>query len=382
MNSKECDKPGSGGGLRVALGLIALAFAPSVCLAGPRPSTTPPVQPTVRLWPTAVVVQDQVQVGDLCELSNFNAETHERLRDLVVVPSPPQGGSTVITLRELREVLTAADINMARTIVKGAVECGVTRPRVLSAAPVETAAAAAASDGASEVVEPQTLRDAVVVYFEDELSRYGGRVQVDFGPRAGGVLDLAGPQYSFAVRRRSGRPLGLIDVLVEVRREGRLLQKVELQPIVHFFRDVVVARRAINQHAEIRPESVHLVEIEFDRLERLGLGDLSQVIGQRAKRFLPAGTALQGQDVEMVPLVKRGQLVDVFSSVGGVSIMTSAKAMETGSLGDLVELRSSERKGRILTGLITGPRRVELRLGGAPAEDRGSPQLAEMGGRR
>lgn len=372
MKSKECNKPRIAAKRWATLGLMALTVPAPVCLAAG--------QPTVRLWPTAVVVHDQVRVGDLCELTGFDVEAHERLRELAVVPSPPQGGSTSVTLSQLRELIAGAGLNMARTIVKGAVECGVTRPRVLPASPPDAAATERAQNRPG-AAEPQTLGDAVVAYFNQELARYGGRVQVDFGPRAGNVLDLCGPQYTFAVRRRSGRPLGLIDVSVEVRRDGRVVQKVELQPVVQFFRQVVVARRAINQEAQIRPEDVHLMEMAFERLERPGLGDLSQAVGQRARRFLPAGTVLQGQDLEMVPLVKRGQLVDVFSSVGGVSIVTSAKAMETGSLGDLVEVRSGERKGRILTGLVTGPRRVELRDQAAPANQGEDRRFVQAGAR-
>lgn len=373
MKSKECDKLRTAGKLRMLLGLIALTVPASVCTAGP--------SPTVRLWPTAVVVGEQVRVGDLCELTGFDVETHERLRGAVVAPSPPQGGSTVVTLDELRGVISASGVNPARTIIKGAVECGVTRPRVLSATPVDGRDTAPTDDQCPADARPQTLRDAVTSYFQDEVARYGGRVQVDFGSRAGAALDLSGPLYAFAVRRRSGRPLGLIDVLVEVRREGRLVQKVDLQPVVQFFREVVVARRGINQKARIRPEDVHLVEIAFERLEHLGLGDVSQVIGQRARRFLPAGTVLQGQDLEMVPLVTRGQLVDVVSVVGGVSIVTTAKALETGGLGDLVELRSTEGKGRVVTGLVTGPRRVELRDGAPPTDRVTDQRLARAGSR-
>ena len=54
MQSKECDKPRITGRLRATLGLLALMIPALVCAGEPRP--------TVRLWPTAVVVHDPREV--------------------------------------------------------------------------------------------------------------------------------------------------------------------------------------------------------------------------------------------------------------------------------------------------------------------------------
>jgi len=371
MSRKEC--VGRAGATRwsVPAMLIIAAAWPGVCLAAP---------PTVRLWPTAVVVGDQVRLGDLCELAGFDAELHEQLRTTVVVSSPPPGGSTAITLGVLRGVLTGAGVNMAETIVKGATECGVRRPRVLPV--VQTGRAAAQQqDNGPQSPAPATLRDVVVEFFEHELSRYDGRPQVDFGREAAALLELSGPDYTFEIRRRSNRPLGLIDLEIDVLREGRRVQQVELQPVVILARRVVVARRAINQGAQVKAEDLHLTEMTFDRLDRLGLADLNQVIGQRSRRFIRPATMLDPRDLEMVPLVERGQLVTVRSTIGSVVVETAAKATEPGGFGDTIELRDTRRRGRRLIGVVTAPRQVELRGGGGVAPDRG-PRLARAGGER
>ena len=376
MNCKECDSPRPTARWAVPSALVALVVPACLCAAGPLP--------TVHLWPTAVVVDEQVRLGELCELTGFEAGTHERLRDLVVAPSPPPGGSRAVTLRDLRGVLTGAGMNMAETIVKGAAECGVSRPSLTlrgDGLPVSPAAKVAAEQLKEGPMSPApvTLRDAVVGYFQQELSRYEGRVQVDFGRDAAVRLDLAGPEYTFEIRRRSNRPLGLIDIEVDVLRDGQRAQQVRLQPIVSFSRKVVVARRAINQGAEVRPEDVHLLEMAFERLDRLGMADLYQAIGQRAKRFIRPATVLDPRDLERVPLVKRGQLVTVWSAVGGVTVQTAAKAAEPGGYGDAVELRDAQRRGRRLIGVVTGPRQVELRGDDGCGEADGDRLLAGKG---
>jgi flagella basal body P-ring formation protein FlgA len=374
MMCKDCDKPMTPT-RRAMAGLLIAALLPStVCLAGP--------QQVVRMWPQAVVVDDQIRLGDLCALVGFDSQEHERLRNLTIVPSPPPGGSKAISLRQLRDLVAGAGVNMAETIVKGASECGVSRPRVHQVSAPEPPAGGRMSGGAmGEASAPASLRDAVVAFFEQELSRYGGKVQIDFSPRATAALNLSGPEFDFVVRRGSGRDLGMIDVEVDVLSGDQPVQTVHLQPIVGLSRRVVVARRAINQKAPIRPEDVKVTELSFNRLDRLGTTTLDRVVGQRAKQFIPAGTMIELRALESVPLVKRGQLVDVVSRSGGITVVTTAKALDSAALGETVELRSSDRASRQMTGLVTGPRRVELRGAALACADTSAGRGGRRGGR-
>ena len=107
-----------------------------------------------------------------------------------------------------------------------------------------------------------------------------------------------------------------------------------------------------------------------------GYGDVDAVVGQRAKRFISRGQVVEGGDLEPVPLVKRGQLVEVHSRVGGVVVVSAAKALEAGAYGDVVALRTSERGPSQFSAVVTGAGRVRLN-GSEPME----AQLA-MGGER
>jgi len=402
MNGKECERSigtvplrGQGGRGRAVLRARILraraAAVPALVLAvggatiWPAPATAAG-RPTVRLWPHAVVVEEQVSIAALCEVTGFETSERARVTAMTVCPAPPAGGSRLVSLREVREVLAGAGFNMAEVIVKGATQCAVRRPRALPGKPGGEQAKEQEEQQAKDketkdakALALHSLREAVIGFFEDELRRYGGRVSVDFGHAAEAMLDLSGPQYAFDIRRRCPRALGLVELEIAVLENDRTVQKVELQPIVSLSRNAVVARRAINQGAEIGAEDVELVEMTLDRLEFSGVSELDSAIGRRAKKFLPAGTQLDPRDLETVPLVKRGQLVDVCSAVGGVSVVTAAKAMEAGTNGDTVELRDPQRKGRTMFGVVTGPRRVELLPDGAGSATAPEVRLAATG---
>ncbi len=318
----------------------------------------------VRAWPTAVIVDDHVLVGDVCDLEGFDAEAYGRVRDIVITDAPQPGGSVQITLDHVRTALAREGVNLATVLVKGASRCAVTRPEG-RAAPV----AAPAGSKVAAAVPARTLRQAVQDFFGQELLGTDGRVDVQFGRTAEPVLDLSEPEFEFVVSRRSARPLGLVSLEVAVRREGRTVQVVPMAVTVSLTRPVVVARRAINAQAPIRAEDLQVVDMTFTQVGQAGLAEPQRAVGQRAKRFIAAGESLHPRMLEPVPLVHRGQIVDVQTLAGGVRLVTAAKAMQSGAFGDLIEVRSHDGARRTLTAVVTGPRRVEVRSGSARAED-------------
>jgi flagella basal body P-ring formation protein FlgA len=221
------------------------------------------------------------------------------------------------------------------------------------------------------------LRQAVVAYFNDELHRFGGRAELVFDRTSEQVLDLSGPTYSFKVRRRGGPPLGLVPLEVDVRTDGRAVQTVPLVVQVSMVRPVVTAARAINQEATVGSADVRVVPLAFNRTDKLGVSDPGQIVGQRARRFIPAGSILEPGLLESVPLVVRGQLVTLITQVGPVRVVTSGKAADTGTFGDVVRVRSVDDRRTEFNGVVVGPAKVEVGVHrGTYSEAQADPQLA------
>ena len=88
--------------------------------------------------------------------------------------------------------------------------------------------------------------------------------------------------------------------------------------------------------------------------------------GQRAKRFISIGAILESSLLEEVPLVKRGELVTITSAIGGVSVVTTAKAAGSGLLGEVVRIRSLSSKHVEFDAVVVGPGHVEITEGRLP----------------
>lgn len=312
----------------------------------------------VRIWPSAIVVGHEITLGDLCELSGFDAETEATIRSTPIhgQPGPPPGGSVLVSIEQIHRTLRAAGVNLATTTVSGASRCGVRR--IQEVAPATPKRPPQARPG--EVSSGRSLRDAVGDYLETLIERHDGRVELQFGKTAASVLDLAEPEFEFVIRRRSGQVLGLVNLEVDILESGETVQSVPIVVNAHYRVPVVVARGPINLRAAIGADDVQVVERTFTRIDEIGLSQPAAVVGMRAKRFIPAGTMFTGRELETVPLVRRSQLTKIQSSAGGVTVETVGKAMDDGSFGDIIELRTGGRRGVTVTGVVIGPGRVEL----------------------
>lgn len=364
----------------ILLATAVVALVPTDAMAG-----------SIRVWSSAVVVGDPVRLADLCELRGFDAKTELALRQAKVIQAPPAGGSRLIHLDMIRSVVKAAGANMATVTLSGATQCAVTRPTVMPSSGARrsgTRGGSGITDGDTSMAparladarsdSPFTLRKAVIHYFNAEFARYGGTAEVTFDRTSQQVLGLSGPDYEFRVRRRGGSPLGLTSLEVDVLAGGRTVQTVPLVVQVTMLGEALAARRSINQDATIRAADVHLVQITFTRLDKLGLDDSVLAVGQRAKRFVPAGALIEPSMLEAVPLVRRGQLVQLASISGGVRVVTTAKAAEDGLLGDVITVRAVDNKRIEYDAMVVGPCAVQI--GSGPA-GRLRSSLAMGGGR-
>jgi flagella basal body P-ring formation protein FlgA len=312
---------------------------------------------TLVLHPDAVVLADNIRVADLCRMEEFTTSESAALADIVIAPAPEVGVASVVTSTDLRKALQSSGANLATLVIKGASSCDISRPR--REEPVETpspSARLASQHAGAKQVRPgsQTLRSAIEAFLTTDVGVPEARVNVQYGRTDASALDLTSPPYTFEIRRTSGRRMGLVGLEVGVSDASSTQQNLSVN------RPAVVAARAINQGAVIGATDVQIVDMTFTRPDQLGMTNSDAVVGQRAKRFIPSGQVVDAGDLESVPLVKRGQIVNVESHVGGVSIISVATAVGGGAYGEVVTLRAGDRGKHEFSAMIIGPGRVRL----------------------
>ncbi len=344
---------------------------------------------SVRVKATAVVFGDQVTLADVCDCSGLREGVVEKAESEIVMKSPAGGATCEASYEVIESALRRVGVNLATTVLRGASTCTVTRAsRERDGASVQTLEAASkglAGQADLRVGSGVTLRDVIRQTFESMVGPSGGRVEVQFGRTDEPILGLSADDHRFHVRIPGEQWLGrMLNVEVGIARAGQQsVQTVSLVASASLVREVVVAKRAINQKSTIDRADVELAEVVLESMEDGVASELGAVIGQQAKKFIAAGKSIRMADLEMVPLVYRGQLVDVTSMVGPIEVRSTAKAMSEGRLGEAVEVRVGGRRGESLYGVVVGERKVVVGSPLAnPAKDRGAQLAMVIGASR
>lgn len=381
----------------------------------------------IRIWPTAVVSSEGVQLRDVAELIDFDTDTMTRLESVGVSDSPSFGGESLVHVSDVREALAKSGVNMADVVVLGASRCRVTRValprearaavlpkrgndsmrpaqnrpalpkhRMIGARKAEWARLETASSDDGAITDSRGESEAGVDSLESILRRHivaafsrdEGRVEIRFSPTSQRVLEQSvESDCRVRIRNRDNRRTGLVSFEVRLERpstsEGVESLSREIAPEVRadsnhgrggdkaieasrellvsaeviLLKAVVVARGPINQGQTITVRDVKLEERRFDGTEQIGLSDVSAVVGQQSKRFIRQGEMLDVRAIESKPIIRRGEVVKIIVSGGGVEIRTSGQAQAAGALGDVIAVRrdGSRRKQDLIDAVVVGP---------------------------
>ena len=106
-----------------------------------------------------------------------------------------------------------------------------------------------------------------------------------------------------------------------------------------------------------------LVDVDVRDLARAGgavIDHRSALIGRAARRTLLPGAAISPAWVEAPRAVSHGATVKIVFEEGGLSIASSASALQAGAVGDTIRLRNPE-SGIIIAGAIQPDGSVRVR---------------------
>ena len=122
---------------------------------------------------------------------------------------------------------------------------------------------------------------------------------------------------------------------------------------VRIYDRVCVATRRLDRHESLAADGLRIERREVTALADGYYGDIAGITGKRTKRIIPVGSIIQASDIQAVPLVARGSGVVVSVVIGAVTVVSKAKALEDGELGQVIAVEHLLTR-RHLTGTVAG----------------------------
>jgi flagellar basal body P-ring formation protein FlgA len=286
---------------------------------------------TITLPVEAKVKGTEIELGELCQVTGLDGELVGRVRALELGYAPAPGFSRLLTAERIRAELAKAmpDVEVR---VAGERACRIW-PEVEELAPSVLESAAR-----GELARAYAGKEATFT-----LAESIGKVKVPLGERGSRVL--ARPSAS------EGKS-GTVGVPVEVLVDGVRYRTVWTSWRVDVWETRPVLTRPVRAGEELRPELFSRARVQIGRTSEPDALDPRQILGAVAARDLGLGERVTAHDVHSPAAVTLGATLFLRVKKGPIEARVSAVALETGSVGDRIRVKTVEAQQELVATIV------------------------------
>lgn len=190
----------------------------------------------------------------------------------------------------------------------------------------------------------------------------GSNVEIEMPPLS--LFRVDGSRFPGEFRTelstRASEPYqGRIPITVALYAGDHLVHRGIVSPYLQVSEEVVVASRNLARGETLTHEHLTTVSKDRSKLPRDVMLDPDLVVGRRTRRSLREGEPVRSGQIELVPLVERGDRVMLILEAGALRLQATGRAQEKGALGDTIRVRNLDSKREIL-GRIDAQGRVRV----------------------
>ena len=156
-------------------------------------------------------------------------------------------------------------------------------------------------------------------------------------------------------QERSGRFVATVSAgqaadFTRLRLTGRVFRSVEVP---------VLSARVLRGDI-ITKDDVQWINMKAERVQRDIIVDFEDLVGMTPKRGIRAGSPIRRADVRRPVMVEKNSLVTIFHTVPNMVLTAQGKALQSGSDGDIVQIKN-QRSNQVIEAEVIAPGRVAVR---------------------
>lgn len=188
------------------------------------------------------------------------------------------------------------------------------------------------------------------------------RTSIDVPPLASFSVDR--DRFAGALRTeittRAPEPLrGRVPLAISLFAGNQLVRRAVVTPYVRRTERVLVPVRDLRPGTILSDADFTYADRDANRLPRDVVREVREVVGLRAKRSLRKDQTFRSTQIEGVPLVERGDRVQLIMQAGALRISAAGKAQESGARGEWIRVVNVDSK-RELSGRVDAQGRVHV----------------------
>ena len=266
----------------------------------------------------ATVSGEVIRVGDVADLRGAKSALTEEIKRLPIKEAPEPGEAAVVTRREIESALEAVPEGIRRPWEPAPLEITVVREgRLLGAEEI------------GRIIEGHIRKNLP-----------GGNIQVEVREVRNFQEVTLSPE-SRSCKVWISEPLrkgGWVQANLAFYGNGKETKRTTVNALVDLFQKVVVAERYLKRHQEIQAEDLRLMPVNIQQLPPDAVTNPQEVLGKRLLVNLNGREPLRASLLEIPPLVKKGDVVNIILERNSLRISCLGEIKEAGRKGDRVKL--------------------------------------------
>jgi len=277
---------------------------------------------------------DTILLGDLAQITGSDEALNAQVRTIAVGAAPQPGKSRSINRDYVIIRLKQSGVSLTAIAFQGPEVTIVSRGSVeITAEKLERVV--------REFIVQNMPWDQKKVHIADV--RITDPVRLPQGHIGYTVLPPEGGKYQGTV---------LIPITFTV--NGASVKKVWAHATIEVLTDVVVCTRPLGRYEIITEDKIRIEQKDLASIPSNALAAAQDVVGKRTRRVLSANAVLTADQVELPPLMKRGDLVTIIADSGCLRISARGEALERGRRGELIKIRNLSSQKEIFGRVIDG----------------------------
>lgn len=295
----------------------------------------------VQVQTHATVSDATIYLGKIAEVQCADSRMKERLEQLEIGRSPLPGQSRYIQTDSIEARLKQADLDADQVDIRSKGPVKITRVyNEFSSKQIRTAVRKFIQAHAPWGEKQLNIRS---IYCKQDLRLPPGRIS----------LNVSAPKHTDW--------MGSVPFLVHVAVNGQAVKKISVPANIEVWSEVVVSAKPLGRNQPVNRSDIRTERMNLARVPADAVLNAEQVLGRRTNRAIAANSIIRSDQVEMPPVVRRGDVIQLLAESGNLKISTRGIAKEDGRPGERVRI-SNLRSHKIVYGQIIDARtaRVEF----------------------
>jgi len=297
----------------------------------------------ISLKDSARIMSEDVFLGDIADIRGGDEKTGEMLKNLKICTSPLPGKSravkkSYIKLKVLRIFKADGDTGIDLNI-SGPEKVELVRN--------------------SNVLDTARLKEETIKFISSKLGGKYIKTEISILKMPENLSLPAGDITFDLSKNQQDEYYGKISLACDIMANGEQYRRVNVLADVRAYIKVYRLIKDAPRGEALDPSMVEEAVEDIASVSKGVITDPAELSVSKAATFLTSGTVLTRYLLDKLPDVNRGDDIKILVKFGNVTATTYGKALQEGSIGELIKIRNSDSK-KDLVGKVVDKGTVEI----------------------